>query len=476
MSFNIKKNTDNVFVRNIIAGLIKLLNNQIFYENVKDGETDIVQVPFFYSFTGDERYLQDYFLNWNDCNYPKKLEGNIDPIPRGSIQLGDFSIDTSGLTQRWIRGQMTKTIQNKTETFNAYINSIALKIGFEVTVKADGVLESFKIIQGFLDTFYKVRVYNVEYKGMMIPCQVSFPESYSAEKTFEFEYPAERFINMTVSLEIETYYPVVDEPNLGSSVMRDLIDGNMDITQQRLTDIDIERKLTRKQGTDFIEGVDNLSSKTSSIRNSSNVMSSLLIGKESETGNFNNYKNKGSLVLLSPLVGETYYSGKPINIKWEKSGWIDELAIYYSLDYGTTWIESNIGINASLESYEWIVPELTNILDGIVVFGNVPKRQAKISLLADALGAIYDYVIYDTGEGYDESAYIEIDSTAGTGAEIVPIVVEGKIQSIVIFKGGDGYTASAEKEISIKIQDMSDADINDYIKDNDGFIGIITIR
>ncbi len=95
-----KTNVDDIFLRSIIVGVINVLNEKINYINIKDGNKKVVNVPFFYNMGGQERFLQDYFLSWSDCNYNElSIDGNIDPIPRGIITLSDASINESNLTQ-----------------------------------------------------------------------------------------------------------------------------------------------------------------------------------------------------------------------------------------------------------------------------------------------------------------------------------------------------------------------------------------
>jgi hypothetical protein len=506
MGFNGRKNTDDIHIRSIIVGLINMLNNQIFYENViDDTHSDIVEVPFFYSTTGDERFLQDYFLQWNDCIYPKKVDGNSDPIPRGVLKIGDISIDTAGLTQRWIRGEFSRIINGTTETFSAYINSLPLKIEFEVEIKFDTLNECFKTFQAILETFYRVRIFNVEFKGMMIPCQVSFPESMPVEKSFEFSYPSEKEISMKFSLDIESYYPVIDEPNLGSKNARDLkTDGN--ITTAKLTNADFDAILRRKRGIKYYDGssqylldtygepvkdengnpvknpnysdgniFDNLSSKISTLRHATNKMDGLIIGRENVKGNFNDYKNKGEIKLLTPLANESYKSLNDLEITWEFTGWIDKVNLYYSEDYGNSWVEISRLYDARKSSYNWSIPDFSHPISGVVISDRVPSQQADIRLLVDGTGSIYDYVIVNGGSGYDESASLEIESN-GAGAELSLVLTDGVITSIMIYNGGSGYSPTLLTGVTLKIQSSADASIYDILKDENGNTAVITIK
>ena len=121
-SFLHKYNTDNVHSRAVIVGLVNLLNTRVQYENVlSDTNIDIVTVPFFYSMTGDERFLQDYFLEWNDCIHPKIADGNYDVIPRGIVTLESNTINTTAMTHRFVRGSYVKEVAGQLQTFNSQL-------------------------------------------------------------------------------------------------------------------------------------------------------------------------------------------------------------------------------------------------------------------------------------------------------------------------------------------------------------------
>ena len=62
------------------------------------------------------------------------------------------------------------------------------------------------------------------------------------------------------------------------------------------------------------------------------------------------------LQLISPNGGESWQSGNTEQIQWSCDN-IDNLTIEYSLDNGFTWNTISDEINASLGSYDWLIPE-----------------------------------------------------------------------------------------------------------------------
>ena len=59
-----KFNTDEVFLRNLISSLLRSLNDKLTYYQVNDQQEKLeVYVPFYYSLTGEEPFLQDHQSN-----------------------------------------------------------------------------------------------------------------------------------------------------------------------------------------------------------------------------------------------------------------------------------------------------------------------------------------------------------------------------------------------------------------------------
>jgi hypothetical protein len=208
--FSHKYNTDDVLIRAIIVGLINSLNEQIYITNViSDTVTQTVPVPFFYAFSGDERFLQDYFSDWSDCA-PQFIEGNYDPIPRGSVQLSGLNVAAGNMTSRYVRGYHVKEEKGELLRYNSYLNSIPLNMTFKVDIVVDTTVDSFKIVQQIIKTFYKTLVFRVNFDGTVIPSQAGFTESYTINKLFEYTYGENSRITITFDIEVESYYPIFD--------------------------------------------------------------------------------------------------------------------------------------------------------------------------------------------------------------------------------------------------------------------------
>jgi hypothetical protein len=163
-----------------MTGLLNLLNDKLkIWNRLSENEYEEVPVPFYYNMAGDERFLQDIFLqnSIDDCIEYKLVEGNINKLPSGMIKLSSIVINTSRLTNRFVRGEyVVPSDDGELLTYNAPHNLIALDLTVEVELKTDSYLDLMKLIEKSIETFYKTHVYSVLYKGYVIGCQVGFPK------------------------------------------------------------------------------------------------------------------------------------------------------------------------------------------------------------------------------------------------------------------------------------------------------------
>lgn len=212
-----KFNYDNIFIRTVIAGVINILNDRVYLiYRLSDTETKTHYVPFYYSLTGDERALQDFYVQWNDCIQPKKVDGNIDVLPRGMVKMNNVNINTSSLTNYLVRGDFVKEDENnQLLTYSAKMHSIPLKMNFEIEIQADTQEDSWKIWEKVIEVFWPTVASSVRWNYVRIPFQMGFPADMPIEKLFQWSYGSVSSqnvnTNMKFTVELETYYPIFDK-------------------------------------------------------------------------------------------------------------------------------------------------------------------------------------------------------------------------------------------------------------------------
>jgi len=209
-----KYNTDEVFLRNLIISFIRSLNEKLTYIQVND-QQDLLQVyvPFFYSMTGDESFLQDFFIEYKNCLTDEPhAEGNYDVVPRGVVQMTSSNIDVAGIMNPNVRMSYTlEDLDGNMKTFSAYTKPVPLTISFDIRIITDTMLDAFKIYQSVITTFYKTYTFSFEFQGLRIPAIAGFPEQIPNDKQFEFTYSnSQKFITSSFSVEVQTYFPEKD--------------------------------------------------------------------------------------------------------------------------------------------------------------------------------------------------------------------------------------------------------------------------
>ena len=104
--YDLEFNKDDVVLRNIIVGVLATLNNKMWwYQQVSETERQKVHVPFYFSTTGDERFLMDMFMNTvsSGGTDSTSAEAVYNQLPRAILQLDGISIDAGSLTNKFVR-------------------------------------------------------------------------------------------------------------------------------------------------------------------------------------------------------------------------------------------------------------------------------------------------------------------------------------------------------------------------------------
>ena len=220
-----RRNTSDVFNRGVIAGLLRILNRKLVYQQIWDDTIDGIQnvtVPFFFDFGGSnissERFIQDNytFFTSDECTEIglKKIDGNFDVLPQGRVGMSGVSIDSGNITNRFSMGHYTKFVDGKLQTFTSYLYSMPLNFSFNIEIRCENMITAFKIDQAIREFFYKNKTYHFNYRGTVIPVRVGFPES-AMSNAAGASYvmganPSEQWIKLNMAIQAETYQPVFD--------------------------------------------------------------------------------------------------------------------------------------------------------------------------------------------------------------------------------------------------------------------------
>ena len=107
-----------------------------WYQQVSETEKQKVHVPFYFSTTGDERFLMDMFMNTvsSGGTDDKHAEAIYNQLPRAIMQLDSLNIDAGSLTNKFVRAFYQRQEKDGTlMTYNSIGLSFAKSSGKEAT-------------------------------------------------------------------------------------------------------------------------------------------------------------------------------------------------------------------------------------------------------------------------------------------------------------------------------------------------------
>jgi len=221
-TYNQKFNKDDSVLRHIIVGFLADINNKIyFHRQINADERIAVDVPFYYSITGDDQFLRDQFLfttaSGPDCSPDKAAaDANYDAVPRGVATLESMSIDSSKLVNKRTLGSYTKmNSEGAMEGYAAEFNMIPIVISFDIEIVVSSTLDAFKITEAIVKRLYKSNYFNVEVGHLeegtyRIASYYAMPDEYTQERPLGFTFDDKEEYKLTLPVEVHSFIPSFD--------------------------------------------------------------------------------------------------------------------------------------------------------------------------------------------------------------------------------------------------------------------------
>jgi len=208
-AYNQEFNKDNTILRYIIVALLAELKDKVYYYNQIDEDTlKKIPVPFFYSITGDGRFLMDNFLFDAEAN--GKAIGDYETVPRGIIQLTGISIDSGNQTNKFARGEFVQEWEGILKTFSMETNFLPLNMTFDCTVVCSSNLEMLKVTESLMSKLYKNTLFQIDLGMMRVAGTFAVPEDYTQNRLFEFQLNDKKEWSVTFPIEVASFMPVFE--------------------------------------------------------------------------------------------------------------------------------------------------------------------------------------------------------------------------------------------------------------------------
>ena len=208
--YNTFQNKDDVLIRAILVGTLHAFKDKLYWHNVVNSEKTKVEVPFYFTVAGSERFLSDIFLNEYKLDKEgQSTEGPYNKYPRAHVSMESFAIQEEYLTNKFIRADfLEQTEDGEVKQYNAEFQNMPLKIDMQVTVFVDSIVDIFKCMQATMENMYKNVYYYVDVFNIKVPCHFFIPESLDKERPMNFSFSDKKEIKVTFNIEVHADYPL----------------------------------------------------------------------------------------------------------------------------------------------------------------------------------------------------------------------------------------------------------------------------
>lgn len=201
-----KFNQDDVFFRDLTICLLDTLEGRVKWINKFTSGDVNVDVPFYYSLTGDERFLLDSFTD-DIVSNNRFVELNTDIIPRGHVTLTNWSIraDEFRNPNIWLKN----VVENESEVKRILnkVRAIPISATFNLTILLKTEIDVFKCSQAIMNTLWLYRYMYFEHNYLHIDAIMLQPDSNTIEINRDKTLSSDNTMKLTATIEVQTYYP-----------------------------------------------------------------------------------------------------------------------------------------------------------------------------------------------------------------------------------------------------------------------------
>ena len=199
-------NFEDVFFRDLTVCVLDTFEGQVRWVNKFSSGNVPVSVPFYYSMTGDERFLLDSFSD-DVVSENRFVELNTDQIPRGHLTMTGFNIKSDEFANPnvWLR----MVVENEVEIRKvlARVRAIPITVNYELTILLSSEIDTFKCAQAIMDTMWIYKFMYFEHNFMNIDAVILMPDTNQIEMSREKNLTSDNNIKLKASFEVSTYYP-----------------------------------------------------------------------------------------------------------------------------------------------------------------------------------------------------------------------------------------------------------------------------
>lgn len=206
-------NFEDVFFRDLTVCVLDTLEGEVRWVNKFSAGDRVVNVPFYYSMTGDERFLLDSFTD-DVVSNSRYVDLNTDIIPRGHLTLTGYEIRSDEFANPNVWLKMVIENNDEIRKILAKVRAIPITAKYDLVIHLSSEIDTFKCSQAIMDTLWLYRFMYFEHNFMNIDAVMQIPDTNNIEINREKSLTSDNTIKLTVSFDVQTYYPSYRKPKL----------------------------------------------------------------------------------------------------------------------------------------------------------------------------------------------------------------------------------------------------------------------
>lgn len=197
---------EDVFLRDLTICVLDTLEGRLNWINRFTSGDVNVEVPIYYSLTGDENFLLDSFQD-DIVSENRYVELNTDQIPRGHLTLTNFNIRSDEFRNPnvWLRDVVENEVEVK--RLLKQVRAIPITVNYDLTILLKNEIDIFKCSQEIMNTLWLYKFVYFEHNYMNIDAVITLPDTNNIDISREKNMTSDNTVKLTLTLEVQTYYP-----------------------------------------------------------------------------------------------------------------------------------------------------------------------------------------------------------------------------------------------------------------------------
>jgi len=207
-----KFNFDEVFFRDLTVCVLDTLEGRLNWINRFSSGNVAVNVPIYYSMTGDDRFLLDSFQD-DIVSENRYVELNTDQIPRGHLTLTNFNIRSDEFRNPNVWLKTVVEDNDEVKKLLKKVRAIPITVTYDLTIILKNEIDIFKCAQEIMNTLWLYRFMYFEHNYMHIDAVMLMPDSETIQIQREKNLKSDDTVKLTATIEVQTYYPAFVNSN-----------------------------------------------------------------------------------------------------------------------------------------------------------------------------------------------------------------------------------------------------------------------